>query len=399
MSSSPETPPEQASVPNKHRRDMRDLVHLGLKGGMLMAAVMVSMIAIVILVPDGSDYAETTSLKHRRLAQAGSPKIVLVGGSNQAYGTDSKMIERATGCPVVNMGMNGFLGVRYMLEEVRPYLHPSDIVVVAFEWDFFYSPVDGTASALFALVRARPEAFTYLSPKQKLRVLLVIPDVAQQKVMRLLREGIAATKDQVTGGHSSGESTAMEFILNIETLRGFTPEGDLVRHLGVTWPFKRDGGVIPESEKIEIPMIDMLRDFTVEMNNRDIAVMLSYSPAIRYFYDRYQRSFEEVHGLVQAMPPLIAPSSPANYSFDVNYFFDSVYHLNAEGRKLRTQRLIDDLQSQWPERANCAKPAIAAPAVQSGKQIPWSKAGIGKDPDKHVVTFGVRHRGQSDRQD
>jgi hypothetical protein len=346
---------------------MRDLVRLGLKSGMLVAAMMASIIAIVIFVPDDSDYAETTLLKHRRLIQAGSPKIVLIGGSNQAYGTDSKMIERATGCPVVNMGMNGFLGVRYMLQEVRPYLHPSDIVVIAFEWDFFYSPVDGTASALFALVRARPQSFTYLSLKQKLRVLLVIPDVAQQKVMRLLREGVAVIKDQVTGGHSNGEAPDMEFILNIETSRGFTAEGDLVRHLGVTWPFERDGGVIPESEKIERPMIAMLRDFTAEMNNRDVAVMLSYSPAIRYFYDRHQRSFEEVHGLVQAMPPLNAPSSPAKFAFDENYFFDSVYHLTAEGRQLRTQRLIDDLQSQWPERANCAKSAIATPAAQSGK--------------------------------
>jgi hypothetical protein len=337
-----------------------------MKGAILLVAVMASVIAIVMLVPDDGDYDRSTLLKHQRLAQFDSRKIVLIGGSNLAYGIDSTMIERATGCPVVNMGMNGFLGVRYMLEEVKTQLQPSDLVVLAFEWDNYYKSVDGAASTLFALVRTNPVAFTYLSFNQKIQVLLAIPDVAQQKVMRLLNEGITALKNVATGSSDSSKSPRVQLSSRIETRAGFSSKGDLISHLGVKWPFSRSNGVIPPNEAIEMPMIAMMRNFAAEMKERDVAVMVSYTSTIRHFYDLHRRTFDEAHRLVKTMPPLAAPSPPARFVFDENNFFDTAYHLNAEGRKLRTQRLIDDLKLQWHGRASCTKSATVNATAQTG---------------------------------
>jgi hypothetical protein len=59
-------------------------------------------------------YASTV-IKHKRLAAAPSPRLILVGGSNVLFGIDSAMIERETDFNPVNMGLIGGLRLEYML--------------------------------------------------------------------------------------------------------------------------------------------------------------------------------------------------------------------------------------------------------------------------------------------
>src|SRR5690554_8180171 len=77
-----------------------------LLGGVLALAVLVYLaaLALVLLVPEQNDYALASNLKHDRLEALSGNRVVLVGGSNLAFGIDSKAIEAAVGCPVVNMG-------------------------------------------------------------------------------------------------------------------------------------------------------------------------------------------------------------------------------------------------------------------------------------------------------
>src|SRR5678816_2773153 len=62
--------------------------------------------------------------KDRLIRNTPSPKIILVGGSNLAFGIDSKAIEDSLGLHVVNMGLYAKLGLKYMLAQVRPYIKP-----------------------------------------------------------------------------------------------------------------------------------------------------------------------------------------------------------------------------------------------------------------------------------
>src|SRR5690606_19069199 len=123
------------------RSDLRALMRLGRGLSILFLATFATIVLIVLLIPEQNDYSRGTELKHNRLAQIDTRKIVLIGGSNLSFGVDSPMIQKATGCPVVNMGMNGYFGVRYMLEEVKAHINPSDIVVLSFEYDNLYKSV------------------------------------------------------------------------------------------------------------------------------------------------------------------------------------------------------------------------------------------------------------------
>jgi hypothetical protein len=331
--------------------ELRALARLGVRLAILIAAALTTVVAIVLLVPEQNDYNLGIELKHRRLAQFDTRKIVLVGGSNLSYGVDSKMIQLATGCPVVNMGMNGYFGVRYMLEEVRTRTNPSDIVVLSFEYDNLYKSVDGAPTSHLAIIKAYPTVFRYLSTEQKLKAVAAIPAIAQTKVMRLLSELIDAVKRPVTGKSYRVEGPADMNV--IESLKSFTPEGDIVGHLGVVWPFSREQAVVPKGATIEPEMVALMRGFAEEMQRRGVPVVVSYTPFMREGYDKLKDDLAQFDTMIRSSPPLIAPSPPSAFVYDEDLFFDTVYHLNARGRPVRTQRIIDDLLATLGERARC----------------------------------------------
>lgn len=317
-----------------------------LGGALLLAALLyLSALALVLLVPEQNNYALASNLKHDRLEALAGNRVVLVGGSNLAFGIDSKAIEAQVGCPVVNMGMNGYFGVRFMLSEVEPQLRSGDVVVLAFEWDNYFKSVEGTAANLLVVAKANPRAFAALSWQQRWDVAANgVPYAARQKALRLVGDALSAGDLLLRGDRDDDDEDT--FIYNIETLEGFNPEGDLESHLGVDWPFEFEQAIITDT--IDPEVIPMIEKFVSDMEARGVRVMISYTPLMRASYDQNGVALAAVDQRLQADLPGRLPSHPQNYVYDADLFFDTVYHLDAEGRQERSARLASDIASGNP---------------------------------------------------
>ncbi len=333
MTTLPPPPPSAKSI-------RRDALRLGAKALQVAAVCAAAITAVVALVPEGNDYAYATVLKHERLASIEGPKIVLVGGSNLAYGIDSPLIEAETDCPVANMGMNGFFGVRYMLAEVRPQLDAGDTVVIALEYDSFFKSVEGDASNLLLVVKEHPAAINYLTWQQRLELIGSMPYVAEQKVRRLIRQSAFAVRDALLGPDEDPPG-ADDIMSVIETADGFDAQGDLVSHLGMEWPLPRTDGT-PASTPIDPGVVPLLRSFQDEMEARGVRVMISYTPLEASFYAANQAGIDNIETVMRAAG-LNVVSSPRDYVYDESVFFDTVFHLDAEGREIRSRRLAQDI--------------------------------------------------------
>lgn len=321
---------------------------------LLLAAVLATTTAIAVLVPDDGDYAQASNLKHDLLAMDAPKKIVLVGGSNLSYGTDSTVIEETTQCPVINMGMNGYFGVRFMLEEVKPYLHSGDIVVIAWEYDSYFKSVYGTNTDLLTVSRANPRVFKFLTPYQKVSALSRLPFVAQQKVLRIMGE----TYDNFTymlGAEPDAPWTEVD-ILDIESYRNFTPNGDLVGHIGVDWPHEPIDAMDLSSLPMDQDVLPMMQQFVRDMNARGVRVMISWTPLMDGFYDRHEKVIDELNAEMATVPEFLIPRPASGYRFDKKLHFDTVYHLNEDGRKIRSAMLRDDILAQFGDDALCDSP-------------------------------------------
>ena len=350
----PPTDPSNSAVLQR-RAALREMSRLVFRGGLLAAMVFATVCAIALFVPDSNDYAKATVLKHQRLAEFSTRKIVFAGGSNLSFGIDSAMIQRATGCPVINMGMNGHLGAQYILEEIKPTLNPGDIVVVSVEWDAFYQPVDGETSSLFGVVMANPKAYDFLTLRQKLRVLAAMPIIAQQKTLRLMTDNLEWNVQRWVKPTFEVDEKSQRIYWNVVLrLAGNSPEGDLVSHLNVKWPYPLLDGNIRKGAAINPQLLHLMADFAAEMTKRGIMVVVSHTPVVKTFYEQHQTAWNAAHKTIAESPALLVPSPPSGFVYDKEYFFDTAYHLNAAGRALRTQKVIQDLQTRLHEKVQCS---------------------------------------------
>lgn len=328
------------------------VVRLILKITALLTAVALVVLAIVVLVPDGNDYAKETVDKHARLAASASRKIVFVGGSNLAYGLDSALVQQELGGHVVNMGMNGYLGLRFMLEEVKQHVHKSDIVVISPEYDSYYRSSDGIGPDLLMIVKTRPESLLHLTQfMQWKRVAHAVPVAAQQKLMRMLsaasQEGLGRLHELATG-HRTADPVReqLRFISSIECHACFNSYGDLTSHLDLTWPYEKEDGINATSETTDANVFRVLQEYSEEMTARGVHVYLVPAPVLASYYNRHKRSIQNLNSELTKADPLRVLSSPERYVFADSFFFDTVYHLNREGRAIRTRKVIEDLRMQ-----------------------------------------------------
>jgi hypothetical protein len=296
------------------------------KGAALLLAAYATAAGIVAFVPEVNDYAKASVLKHQRLSVV--------------PGIDSAIIEQATGCATVNMGMDGRLGVRFLLEETRPQLRRGDIVVAALEYDGFYESVQGSNADQLMIVKANPHAFTYLDWPQRQALVYAVPYVAQEKLARLTREAYYSALDRFLG---KAPEVPLVDMNAIESAAGFNDRGDLVSHLGVRWPWEHEDGVDMTHEEMDPLAVPLLVEFTRDMNARGVDVLLSYTSVMRSYFERHKSAIEGLHERMTQSAPLVVPSPPDAFVYDDALFFDTVYHLNAEGRIMRSTRVAEDI--------------------------------------------------------
>ncbi|HSB40506.1 MAG TPA: hypothetical protein VLK28_01650 [Methylomirabilota bacterium] len=306
-----------------------------LKLVLLGAGSAVLVLLALVVIPDENDYAMVSVDKHARLAADVPRKLVFVGGSNLSYGLDSVAVERELGVFVVNMGLNAHLGLRFMLDEVKPALRPGDSVVLSLEYEVFFQPVDGYGMDQLALVKVRPSSLRYLRTWGQWRgVVKALQLAVQEKLERTIRAAI---------GQPRRMKPYVELKTQVETRAGTNEYGDLTSHLAMKWPYPlwRDRGL--KVPTFNSDCVAVLRRFEEEMRNRGVRVLYVHPPVNRSYYEDEKEAIELAHTrLREGVPFEIA--APARYVFPDAMFFDMVYHLNAEGRAVRTARVIADLR-------------------------------------------------------
>ena len=104
----------------------------------LFVVVIVTMGAVLPYNRDG--YLREQAVKMAMIDEASRESaIVLLGGSNVAFGFDSRVLEEKTGMPVINAGLHAGLGLRFMMADCLPRLRKGDMLVFSPEYEHFFS--------------------------------------------------------------------------------------------------------------------------------------------------------------------------------------------------------------------------------------------------------------------
>jgi hypothetical protein len=295
----------------------------------LLTAAMVALVFLAIR-PDPDHYFAGSQLQLELLRNTPSPRIILSGGSNVSFGLDAQLMQQRLGIPVINDGLHAGLGI-VPLRELEEYLHPGDIVIISLEYSMFASEdvMQGDLAFLSDWIEYSPRRIRYLSNPWK-QVPALYSTMLQRKVNREV--------SRVLFGGSLNETRSV-FIGT-----KYNANGDFIGHLDQESMSRRKipsvaYDVISRQEEIFI----FLEHFKQRVHDKGAQVYFE-APASRktncentgetamanFFHTFEQRSS------IPMLTPLEEVCLPDKY------FFDTAYHLNAEGRQVRTQRLIEN---------------------------------------------------------
>jgi hypothetical protein len=260
-----------------------------------------------------------------------SPRIIIVGGSNVALGIDSEMIEKELGMTVINDGLDVHLGAAPIME-VKDYIQPGDIIIISLEYYNFTDDASffGSTQFLADWIEISPGRIWYVhEPVRQMPSIFLT--MLQRKVNRQINFWLY------------GDS--LNPFRGIYTGNKFDAHGDFIGHLDdndqtevensdTTYPINNlEEANILLREFNQYALLNGATVFYEAQANRQINCELTGIKYIKNFYIRLERN--------TSIPVL---TEPDELCLPDDFFFDTPYHLNKQGRALRTERLIKNLK-------------------------------------------------------
>ena len=283
-------------------------------------------------LPYEHDYLTATIDKHKRLKSIPSSRLILVGGSNLAFGIKSETLETALGLPLVNMGLHINLGAPFMLGEVLGSVRRGDVVVLSFEYEIF---VPKAADLLRAqLLERRPASVTAI-PSSKWK------ELCDQYGLCIL--GGLARRTIVNRFNEEDLGTGSTYRRDL-----FDPQGSYVGHYGK--PSEKFSDAPDNLVLIPPGDLALITEFVRTCQERGALCFFSCPPHPLSLVTPVPAILEKNLETLREVPGLVLIDSPQEQGYERELFYDSTYHLTEAGATQRTEKLVRALKSALQEQ-------------------------------------------------
>ena len=293
---------------------------------------------IVFLSPAvyGNTFVGVLKDKCERLYNIQEPKIVIIGGSSVPFGLESELIEKELDMPVVNFGLYADLGTKLMLDLSEDAINEGDIIVIAPELNAQTLSLYFNAQTTHQAFDNCRELYTKLKSEDvgamlgasigysadKLEYLIYDKEFPQndgaykKEFFNAYGDNVYERKNNIMGGVDAG--------IHFNYLCDFsdtvtTQYEEFVQYLNrYIYYAERKGATVYYS--------------FAPMSENAISEMVSREDIDAYILNLSQHLHCKIISDID------------DYIMDDRYFYDTEFHLNTSGAKIRTVQLIDDIK-------------------------------------------------------
>ncbi len=294
----------------------------------LSLLVTMTLLGIVVVSPHNTDhYLAAARDKYRLLYSRKSPKIILVGGSNGAFSINSEKIESYFNVPVVNMALHAGVGLRFMINEIKPALGNGDIVIISPEYSHLNGDLEGSPEALGDVIKFCPECISGLNTPSDIFIATKgILQLSESDILRFVKD---------SGNEVNG----------ILDRQNFNQWGDFIGHLDQ--PDKRNpNDFFPEIKVLpDNPSIRFLNSFYQSRQPANAQIFFMFPAIPLDDYLAQEENFITVYNVLSDELQIPILGTPKDFTFPDEYFYDTGYHMNGIGREKRTDAIIAFLSS------------------------------------------------------
>jgi hypothetical protein len=276
-------------------------------------------------------YLNSYTDKINQIKEHKEKSIILIGGSNLAFGIDSRMLEDSLGFRVINFGLQASLGLIYQIDKVEKYVKPNDIIILVPEY-YQYINYDawGTGSTLAkAIMYNNPSDLMFLRPIQMKQVL---PYLINESIGKLKRWHTDDSKNE---------------------RKAFNSNGDFIGHLKMPNREINKGNYNIESN-ISNSIFSEIKKFETKMSIKNVNTFLMFPVFPQKLYELNIKPINLINERI-FKSSIKTIGSADNYLFSDSNFFEYPHHLNAESRIIRTKRMIKDLKQNLSAQVHSIK--------------------------------------------
>ncbi|MEM6426931.1 MAG: hypothetical protein AAF728_17510 [Cyanobacteria bacterium P01_D01_bin.128] len=273
----------------------------------------------------GGELSWLRGMYQRKVALAqeiDQPKLIVTGGSGAHYTINAELMEAELGLPVINLGIDGPVGLDVILPSVLSQVKPGDTVLLIPEYLLLLDEDGlGDRSGPFGWAIGQP-GLGGVPPKQVAQDLIVLG-------VPSLRAVIKSTGDLLTLGRFSG------YYDDPLTERG-DPTQDKYRQ-GDWWQLEIN-------DPISDHALDRIEQFKQEVEAQGGTLLLAlpwvYAKPDGETLDNVIETAEQLSEIA----PLLYDSDTFNIQSESDLFADTHYHLLEPARNLRSEELAAQLQ-------------------------------------------------------
>lgn len=296
----------------------------------------VSIFFISIWFVPGNYTHDLTALINKidMLKSVKSPRIIFVGGSNLLH-LKSQFIEKELKVSVLNLGLWGGLNVKYLLEEIKPYLSSDDVVVIISEYPILLYSFDeepqAEAKKFFLLTSSKEKIYSYFEKGEYYAVFKDLFELCQLKAKAFLRNILTSNYSHFfkNGNRNYHEQ--------------YNKNGDKIAPFPEIRPLVGNKTVYTGS--IEINKFSYINDYYDIVSEKNANVFLSFPPIPYKEYKLNEKIINTLHRDLKKYLQCPIVNSPVEHVFPNEYFADTIHHLNEKGELLRTRKLVRELKA------------------------------------------------------
>lgn len=294
----------------------------------LFSAIILSVLFLVSYINRPAtnihnDYMAAIIDKHDRLAETDGRRLLLVGGSNLAFGINSERLEKEFQLPVVNMGLHAGLGHEFIINEAISQVRKGDVLILSLEYSLYNPDKEPDVALIDHTQEIYPAAEAYYSFSLKNWESLFYGN---------FKRALEKSKIDTT---------------TVYNRKSFNKWGDVIAHLDKKGRTKLIGkGKWNNLTVGNTKLFYKLSDKCKAVGAKLFIVFPDYPRSEYELNEMASKTLEAQIRKEISFIPIIC--TPETFVMDDTCFFDTVYHLNKSGREMRTDKLIALLRNTLP---------------------------------------------------
>ncbi|AFZ36498.1 hypothetical protein Sta7437_2979 [Stanieria cyanosphaera PCC 7437] len=278
----------------------------------------------------------------------GERRLLITGGSGAHYTVDSQVIEQGLGIPVVNLGLDGPVGLDVILPSMLEQVRPGDTVLLIPEYLLLLDEDGyGDRSAQFGIAIGRP-GLGGVPAKQMAQDLILLGVPSFRGVVK---SGIDwFTLGKMTGYYSDPISD----------------RGDPT----VVKQREQDWWQLTINQPISPHATERIAQFRQEVEARGGTLILSLPWIYGSTDSKTVKNVRKTAEVLAQIAPVIYEPDSFNIKTDFSLFADTHYHLLPEGREVRAEEIVQQLKPIFEAIANKSP----VPRNQSTQKVIFPKS-------------------------